>query len=253
MEETVDCQECGQRYDSNEHPFCPRCGSEKSPERRRTMDLAQRSDPGRRRVQIGGLILAAVAALALVQFLVAAFDDSPPDAATLDMLSGVELMRDAPGGTLELIGEGTYELRTMDGIVLANGTIMGAATLELNSTFTNLTLQGDIYRHLYVPDDEHVTIAVSELSPGGPEWIAAGSVGAMQIIAGFMAFFAALTVLGGVMAFRLRQRRLAYLGCGLALLPGLILVILVPAAGLLLLILPGVATGLIVSGRHQFE
>lgn len=256
VEETVDCQECGLRYDSSQNAFCPRCGSEhKAPERRATMDLVKRSDPARRRVQIGGVILMALAALALIQFLIAAFDTSPPDDATLEMLSGVELMRDTPGGDLDVLGNGTYVLRLMDGTEVENGTLAGSHTFDLSSTFTNLTLttgDGEIIRLIYLPEGESHTLDLQGAAPG-QEWVAAGTVGAMQALAGFMAFFAALTVLGGLMAFRLRHRKVAYLACGLALLPGLVLLILLPAAGLLLLLLPGAATGLIVSGRQQFQ
>src|SRR5688572_22683969 len=52
----VTCKECGTRYDTS-HGFCPRCGSTaRGPVTPAAVAVAQRRDPGRRRVQASGAL-----------------------------------------------------------------------------------------------------------------------------------------------------------------------------------------------------
>lgn len=253
----VDCPECGARYDSDANAFCPRCGSErKAPAREATIASAQRTQPGRRRVQAGGLILAVLGGLAALQFLIGAIVPADPDPATLEMLSDVGFFRDLPGGEVVLSMQpgavGNYTLATLDGNA-TTGTAMNGTTLSLESAFMNLTvtLDGTQYvRMLYVPQGEQETV---HLEDDAASWVSAGAPSALRGIAAFMAFFAALVLVGGISAVRLRQRRLAVMAIVLAALPGLFLVFLAPPVGLLLLVLPGAAAYLILSGRQHFR
>ena len=253
----VDCPECGARYDSDGNAFCPRCGSErKAPARDATLASAERTQPGRRRVQAGGLILAVLGGLAALQFLIGAIVPADPDPATLEMLSDVGFFRDLPGGEVVLLmppgSVGNYTLETLDGNA-TTGTAMNGTTLSLESAFMNLTVAFDgreYVRMLYVPQGEHEAVRFED---DGDSWVSAGAPSALRGIAAFMAFFALLVVVGGVCAVRLRQRRLAIMAIALAALPGLILLFLAPPVGLLLLALPGVAAYLILSGRQHFR
>lgn len=253
--ESVDCSECGARYDSEENPFCPRCGSEAKAAPADAVKEVREDRPARRRVQAGGVILAIVGTVALAQLLFAAIATAEPDDATLDLLSDVAMFQDLPGGELRLLlpdGNHTYVLVAIGGNATQSGSAGNGTVLQLDNAFSqlNITIAGnEVGKRLYIPEGEAGTFDAAN----DDAWVASSAPGAIRGLSAFLAFFAGLVVLGGVMAIRLRFRKIIYLACGIALIPGLFALILVPAAGLFLLALPAIATGLIVAGRHQIR
>jgi hypothetical protein len=67
MTDRVQCAECERIYDSNENPFCPRCGGMKHQNPVIAAHaIAGRADPRRRRVQVAGVIMLSTGALVLL-------------------------------------------------------------------------------------------------------------------------------------------------------------------------------------------
>ncbi len=65
--ERVQCAECERLYDSDDNPFCPRCGATaKADPTIAAKTIASRNEPRRRRVQVAGVIMASTGALVLL-------------------------------------------------------------------------------------------------------------------------------------------------------------------------------------------
>lgn len=258
--EEVECAECSNRYDSQVHTFCPRCGNA----RQRGAAVSYRPqafDPRRRRAQAGGVILLTTAALSLVLYgygMVVA-----PQLLTPELAGAV--MQDQPGGTLEVRLDGldgaTVNVTRFDGTPLRNATAVdGTATFEdLESAAVNVRVQhgsGHWSRQALVLEGQAVTLRVGSDDPMADSTLAGADqmVTPIRVVLGFFAAVAAFVVLAGVSALRLRHRGIAIAGAVIGLLPVLMLAVAFPTVGsLLLLVLLGVALAFIVAGRMHFR
>jgi len=279
--EEVQCGECGLRYDSDENPFCPRCGSlSRGRDVSGAVATAGRRDPDLRRVRAAGVVLMVLGGLAAAQFLWATAFPPEPDADLLELFAGEEFVANVPGGSLRLqvTEDGTavevpVVVRAMNGTVLVEAATVGGwynATLPV--AFANVTVGGTLggaaggstggnatglpaqVHKVYVSSGEaldlHVDLGEAQ---AGPEWHAASTVPFVRPLLGFLSFMAIVVVAGGVAAWRLRLMGLAVTGAVLAVLPGLVALGLDPLSGLLLAF-PGVlALVFILRGRRHFR
>lgn len=259
--EEVQCAECGTRYNSQVQAFCPRCGNEGSRPLRELPPV--RYDPKRRRAQMGGLILAALGLVALLQLGWVAVSPEPLSDVQLQEFSEVALFQDQPGGDMMLRvvrdgepAEAAVVWRDMDGTGLANATTKDgwANATGLGSAFGRAEIQAaDGTNHtvsFYAPAGGSFTTTVDLSDP--PAWVGARQVSATRVVSGLLAFFAAFVMAAGILAFRLRAWRIALAGSILALMPALVVGLLSPLAGLFLLVPSGLALAFIVGGRRHF-
>lgn len=267
MEETVECAECGNRYDSASQPFCPRCGSESGRTATAASYAPVRMDARGRRARAGGVILLILGSLALLQSGWTLVAPPAPDAEQLELLADVGFLQDQPGGTarLAVVQNGTpvdaaVTVLRMDGRPVENATT-AAGTLNLTdlpSAFVNLTMRWEgqtWFRHVYVPASEtlDVTVDVAADAPGTVEWEAVEQLTATRVLAAFLVLFSAFVVLGGVLALRLQKWGIALAAAILVALPALLLTAIVPLAGLLLLLPGGLALAFVAMGRPYFR
>lgn len=266
VEESVHCGECGQRYDSNQNAFCPRCGSlSRSQDVGPAVASAQRRDPDLRRLRAAGVVLMVVGGLAAAQFLWMAVAPPAPGPDSLEVLAQVPTFADQPGGDMRLhVTQNGSAAGVPVSIAARNGSILlegetanGWFNATLPVAFANVTVgaTNSSQLHLfYVPQGSRVLAEVDLAEPlDGPEWHAASTSTVIRTIGGFLAFLALVVVAGGVAAWRRRPMALAVTGGIIAVFPGLIVMPLLPLAGFLLL-LPGlVALALIVRGRRHFQ
>lgn len=274
MEESVQCGECGQRYDSNENAFCPRCGSlSRGRDVSGAVATAGRRDPDLRRVRTSGVVLIVLGALAAAQFLYATAVPPEPDEALLELFAAEEFVANAEGGVLRLhvTENGTavdvpVVVRAMNGTVLREeGTVGGWYNATLPVAFANLTVGGIETTHgnitvpaqvhrVYVSSGESLRLEVDLGEPqGGPEWHAASTVPFVRPVLAFLAFMGLVVLAGGVAAWRQRLLGLAVTGAVLVLLPGLLFLAVAPLAGLLLALPGALALAFILRGRRHFR
>jgi hypothetical protein len=260
----VTCKECGTRYDTD-HGFCPRCGSTaRGPTLPHAVAVAQRRDPGRRRVQASGVLLLVVGLLFLVSSLIGL-------AVPLEevAVSFVEPMADQPGGTLILAGGDnvTYDVivTTVDGAVVANATghsgtfnvssprhatlhvaanwtaDLAAGSTSSSSEFHAIVLGGDTLRvTLGEPDDGDVLV-----SPTLRTIVQVGRI----------AFVAVAVILagGGTCALLLRFWPLAVVASLVGLFLAAIVLLGFLVYGLLFALPFGFAAFFILRGRAYFR
>jgi hypothetical protein len=261
--EEVDCSECGNRYDSDTQAFCPRCGSVGS-NKVAGIVAAVRFEPGRRRAQVGGLVLIVTAATMLVLYgMVLA------TAGTLVADQSLALLQDQPGGELEIWvdgyvpadGSGTFAVATRAGFGLANGTLDasgGAHVPELSSASVNVTItthNGTWNREVLVlrGDTQNVTVIPGVSATSGQLGTDA-LAGPVRIMVAFFMLVSLFVVLGGVSAVRLRNKNVAIGAAIVGIMPILILAVAVPNIGtMLLLLVMALALGFIVAGRSHFR
>lgn len=240
MTETVQCAECGTAYDSEDNPFCPRCGGiEHAEGSDAAVQIAARSDPHRRRVQAAGIILVTVGIVTMALFATAAALTPSLVPQTMEALS------DQPGGDLSvhvLDGGGPAEgvavqVLTMEGRSLANGTTDGqgwANFTGLAHAGVNVTVHGeggDWVRSVLTLQgaNEGPNAAVLELDTAddprsSSTWVGVDAfVQAVRVVAIVFAAVAALTLASGIASLRLRQRNLAFTGTLVGGLPWLVL------------------------------
>ncbi len=209
---------------------------------------------------MGGIILAVLGAFALVQAGWSVVSPAELDDEQLEAFTGVELLRDQPGGDLHIRwltdgspAAGNVTFAGANGQALANVTLVGGWSNLTSSAvaFGNATLQGsNVTVSFYAPAGQTVTATVDTASP--PAWVAVDQVPATRIIAAFLAFFAAFVTLGGIMGLRLKAWGLAVAAGVVAVVPALLLVFVVPIAGILLAFPTGLALAFIIAGRRHF-
>lgn len=238
--DSVQCAECGERYDSDEHPFCPRCGAlEKAEASEAPFVMAARDDPRRRRVQAAGVMMTLVGGLMLVLFLVMLAMAPSLVPQTLDTLA------DQPGGAVHIhLSEGGAPVHGAEVTLSArNGTLLQNGTTDQNG-WANFTAVGPAGIDLAVHHAGNVwTRAVFSLPGAGTDasatvveldlavaprtsedWMGVDAfVTGSRVIAAVFSLVSAVTVAGGVSALRLRRRSLATAGALVGMLPWLIL------------------------------
>lgn len=287
MPETVECSECGASYDSDEHPFCPRCGSTaRGAPVQGAVASAARRDPGRRRVQASGVVLFAIGLLFLtsagLSFLV------PQDEAVQPL---VGLMADQPGGDLVIrlpaapVGEAagadaanattsnstaaapaSVRLLDLDGNELANATAEAGGELRLAMPQASVVVeavqgQARWNRTAVALRGEAVTLDLRD-APGGDAADAraedavavSGSVGTATMAARWVLLvFALVLAAGGACAAFLRLYGLAVAGAITGALFGLLALVGFLAAGLLFALPFGLCAYFILRGRRHFR
>lgn len=259
MTELVECSECGTPYDSQEHPFCPRCGSTSQ---RATVPgalaSAQRHDPARRRVQASGAVLLAIGTMFLVAGLaIALVPQERAEASTLDLLSA------QPGGFLVIEwptdAPANLTLRARDGTLL-NETLVPAGHYEGNvsrAVVEVFTTQGNRSwnQTVVVIDGDAVTLRLPEdpASASGEPLFTRTFSQTMAVARYVFLGFAVALCAGGLCALLLRLWPLAVVGAIVGILMGVIAMFAFLLLGLLFAI-PFIVGGiLILRGRRHFR
>jgi hypothetical protein len=270
--EVVECSECGTPYDSQEHPFCPRCGS--TAQRSSVpaaMASARRNDPSRRRVQASGAVLAAIGGLFL-PFLGLAMALAPSFAGlALTQMHAGETPAGVVGGnlTVEVVDGGApvpgvpVTLRHGNGTVLAEGATDGGGRFRaaLGGTLTatvevaagNATFRRNATA--ITGSDTLVRVDVAADPPSLEGWVGAGPmVQYLRVFLGAMLAVSGLVLAAGVFAIRLRAWGFAVTGGIIGLLPFIVLFVASFALGALVALLAiGVPVVVIARGRRFFK
>jgi hypothetical protein len=262
--DSVECAECGTRYDSDVQAFCPRCGGlRQGTPMAPAVTSAARRLPSRRRVQVGGVILAATSGVFFVLAVVGFFAAGSLTVESLQLLDGAE------GGAVEVRvvsgGEGVagarVELQRIDGEAFANGTTDENGTVRLSAKASALNRVQVTYenqswhRRVFAGPGAVRSVEFDVAAPPGalPDVLQTKKeVSQVRMFAGMAAAFMALGIAGGIAAIRLRPRNVAVAGAIAGLAPVLLLVFAVPAAGLVPALLMGLAAALILPGRGAF-
>lgn len=267
MAETVECSECGASYDSESHPFCPRCGSTArgTPLPGAVASAARRS-PGRRRVQASGFVLVAVGVLFLVSaaasLLVPAQEAAEPlvDAIATQPGGKVVLAFPAAGGGNGT--PGTARFLGLDDAELGNATADAGGQVAFDSPQASLRVEARQgawawNRTVVAMRGDTVTI---RLPSGGDERGADGGlvlgktlVAAASVARYVLLVSAVLLVAGGAAALTLRWFALAATGALTGALFGLLALVGFLAAGLLFALPFGLCAYFILSGRRHFR
>lgn len=274
----MQCAECGNRFDAALTGFCPRCGATARAPAPGSPASAPvpapgpaRRDPLRRRVQVGGILLAAWGALLAIACLAFALLPTPVLSAQLDVVVGDLGDTPLPGGALhvQVLDNGTpapgaeVELRSPGGAVVyrnqtseagwANATLGDHAAVNLTVRAGGRTLE----RRALVRENDTLEArldvardpAAQEGRLGLDRLIALLRVGAWVLGTG-----ALLLLAGGVAAVAVRWPALAIAGP----LPVLALTLLLAVATLsvgmfVVLALQAVGLALVVAGRPAFR
>lgn len=259
MSDLVQCSECATAYDSEEHPFCPRCGSTTQ---RVTVPgalvSARRNDPARRRVQASGAVLLAIGMLFLVASLASALVPQERAAeSVLDMLAA------QPGGHLVITWPNpeaaTLVLQARDGTVLGNATVEGGRH-ELNSShavIAVLSTQGNRSwnQTVVVLAGDSLDLALPSEPGTDPSEAVFGPLASRMLTIGrYVSLGLALALfVGGLCALFLRLWALAAVGALIGILLGVFALAFFLLLGLLFAI-PFVVCGiLILRGRRHFQ
>jgi hypothetical protein len=270
QEAWAQCAECGTRYETRATGFCPRCGSTQrradAPGQPAATAPARR-DPARRRVQVGGLLLAVfgfliVAGSGTVLWKAGEIDDQLQQTLARERL-------EVPGGELRLrvLADGVptqanVTLSRFWGPAFSNRTTdaQGALNLTLgdNGAF-NLTVRAagrEVTRPVLVLSGltEEAAVDVVRDPATGP-WIGLEPlVRLTRILMGAILASAAAMLLAGVCAMAVRLYPLAVAGPVPILAITLIVTVASLSVGLLVLLaILATALGLIVSGRAAFR
>lgn len=258
MPETVECSECGASYDSDSHPFCPRCGStSRGAPLPGAVASAARHAPGRRRVQASGAVLLAIGVLFALSSTAGFF---LPEQAALE--SFAESMEGQPGGSLRVVfpaaAPANVTVTDRDGDVLEESAADGG-TVEVdleravavvvarqgNATWNQTVIvgTGDVLT-LRLPDVpvEDAPIVASPLISGtlrAAPWVGLG--------------LGAVLVASGLCALLLRAWGVAAAGALVALLLMIFVLFVLVLAGLLFAVPLGASAYFILRGRRHFR
>jgi hypothetical protein len=274
----VQCAECGNRFDAGLTGFCTRCGATAPPPGAPGASPAGpagwqplRRDGLRRRVQVGGILLAAWGALLAVACLAFALLPTGVLAGQLD--SVVDDLGDAalPGGALHVqvldngtaLAGATVELRTPTGHQLSSNRTdahgWANATLGEHAA-ANLTVRAGghvLERRVLVRDNDtlEARLDVARDPAAGTARLGVDRlVDLLRIGAVVLGAAALLLLAGGVAAVAVRWPVLAIAGP----VPVLALTVLLAVATLsvgmfVILVLQAVGLALVVSGRPAFR
>lgn len=258
MAEAVDCSECGATYDSEQHPFCPRCGStSRGAPMPGAVASAARHAPGRRRVQAAGVVLLAIGLLFLAGAAFSLFVPVEEAAASMD---ADDLAR-FPGGEVRVRfpsdGNATVVLSDLDGNPLANVTGAGPE-LALQAPEPRVVLnatQGNASwgRELLVLSNDAMVVKLDEPGAEGKVLVSPLMRSALRT-GGYLALaFSVLLIVGGSSALALRFFAVAATGAGVSAFMALFAVLVLLAAGLLFALPLGMAAYFILRGRRHFK
>lgn len=246
MTERVQCAECERIYDSDEHPFCPRCGATGHADPTvAARSIASRNDPRRRRVQIAGVIMLSTGALVLLAgiVMVASAGSVWEFATSVDDSTASDLTQTAGAINVTV-------LRGGEPVEGANVTLMSGQMQLLASRFTDadgMVRFEDISSLVVEMNVQHedvdwdlafiavnptsdpdyalpVTLELSDQSTVGTPVMDERMVENTTRVLGIGAILLGLTpVVGGIAALRLKNQQLALFGGVIGALPWLFL------------------------------
>lgn len=266
MTERVQCAECADTYDSDEHPFCPRCGAVATAAAPgAALSLAGRNDPSRRRVQVAGVIMMStggiVLALGLAWLLFAGvlagamFDNgldqesSPIQITVVDAngpVAGVNVSATPVGGTESWLvtgANGTAVFAMQSNAFVDLRVDWGAGNWSQRVAAISLGGQGPV----------ELTINTDDGAPVEPLLDQSMARQSVRIFGAIATIFGALPVISGIAAVRLRKRSTAQTGAIIGALPWLLLFFVsMNIVVLLVLALQVAALVFIRKGRAHF-
>ncbi len=275
MSERVQCAECERIYDSDEHPFCPRCGGTKHAAAvPAAKSIAQRHDPRRRRVQVAGIIMVSTGALVLLagiamvasagavwQFA-SGLDDSEAGALT-ETASSIDVFVFDEGLPMEgvnvTLGAGEGEIRSVS--TDADGY---AHFANVSSFVVDLNLQNgeDVWELSFIamnPTNDpnapmEVRLEWSDQSVINGPLLDERAVETTTRIMGIGAILLGLTpIIGGIAALRLRNQHLAFMGAVVGGIPWLFMFIASLSLSMLLIMVLFIMAAVFVrQGRDLF-
>lgn len=269
----MQCPECDSRYDAALTGFCTRCGATAPTPGSPAASVpafAPRRDPLRRRVQVGGILLATWGVLLSIAFVTFALLPGDVLAGFLDEVVDGMGETPLPGGALhvQVLENGaaapnaTVELRTPGGILLhANATKDGWANLTLGDhAAANLTVRAAgrvLERRVLVLDNDTLEVRLDAARDPAtvPERLGIDRfVSFIRAAAAIVAVAAVLLLGGGIAALAVRWPVLAIAGpipvVGLTVL---LAVATLSVGMLVILLLQSVGLALVVSGRAAFK
>lgn len=257
----VQCGECAHLYDSEEHPFCPRCGSIGKSETvaATATSIVQRNHPKRRRAQVSGIVLAVVGGITASLFVLLLFlaPTLVPEALTT--------IEDQPGGPLDLTVHAdnvTVQLLRLNGTYIAdfpleNGTgsmLLPQAAIQMQIMHANESWTWTLF-HLNQSATPLEFETSLEESPGDQGLYEGNTyIRGTQLFVGVLATVSLFTLYGGIQAFRLRRRGVALSGAIVGALPWLIMFFIAPnfATGLMMVVF-FLAAGFIQGAKEHFR
>lgn len=256
MSDLVPCAECGVRYDPASNRFCPRCGSTaKGKAVPAAVEVAQRRDPGRRRVQASGALLLVIGVLFLVSSAVSLAIPVGEMAKTF-----VTPMADQPGGTLVLepgsLSSFDVIIRSVAGEVLANATNQTTPFTFASDDHASLryeVLAGTALRNgtviVFPGDTVRIDASQDHALPLVSQTLHTTVTVGRYVFLGI----AAVLVAGGASAVALRFYGLAATAAVLGALLALLVLAGYLLAGLLFAIPFGFAAAFLLRGRRHFR
>lgn len=263
--EQVQCAECSRQYDSDEHPFCPRCGSLGKSDAVATTasTISRRHDPKRRRAQLAGVILAVLGSITGILFLATAIlapSLVPVTLPSFEMQDGGHLTVQVQDETGPL-DEVSVVVNNLAGEQLASGfTINGSTTFALPQAGVQVVVSqgGENWTWNVLSlnqTQDHIQLSADLSKPAGDHgWVGADTfVQGSRILAGIFTVISLFTLLGGIQAIRLRNKGIALAGAIVGGLPWFILFMMAPnvAVGLVLLLFV-VSAVFIQGGKAHF-
>lgn len=271
--ETVECAECGNRYDSQANPFCPRCGSTKTGAALPgALAAGSRIDPRRRRVQVAGVALMVIGLFALAGSLYGIVDPQPLPASLYEGMAPFFAKNAQPGGPVHLHvlpakqGNATGPLTATIAPYLepSNRTAVaidpsGQASFTPRYAYSNLTLtQGNQTWFIHFATKADRTLEAdfdaNQTAPGTITWFAWNDVRDARIAAAVGSAFCAFVVWGGVCALRLRGYGWALAATLSILIPFVLFTLLFPnLVAVLYVLLVGASLVLIIRGKRYFK
>lgn len=238
--ESVQCAECARIYDSDEHPFCPRCGSIGKSESvgKTAAKIHNRNHPKRRRAQVSGIAMAILGGITGILFLVTAIMAPslvPLTLPTFEMQEGGALTVNVADGGVPFDGMNVTILSLNDTFLAAHATVNGSVFFQLPQAAVKVLIeQGSANWTWNVlslnQTQDHVTISMDVQDPPGDHgWEGADTfVQGSRILGGMFAIISLFTLIGGISAIRLRNRGVATAGAVVGGLPWLILFVMAP-------------------------
>lgn len=269
MGDLVTCKECGTRYDTSQG-FCPRCGSTaRGPATPAAVAVAQRRDPGRRRVQASGAVLLAVGALLAVVFAAMLALSGTLTQGFLDDMQRDPSRVAVPGGSIVVLVTDAgapapgvpVNVTTLDGVAVTNGTTDEGGRFEARlggTAFANVTVArdgDDLVRRVVAIDGSAVTLRFDlGAASAAASWAGFEKLQAvMRVVLAVFLAVALLLAAAGVCALALRAWSVALAGAAIGMVPALVLTVASLSLGaFLMLVVVGVPLVLIARGRRYF-
>ncbi len=257
--ERVVCAECNEGYDSDEHPFCPRCGAMGTTDApAAAVQLAGRSDPRRRRVQASGIMMAATGgmiALFGVILLVAAsgLASTMFNEGVQQPSAPIQVIVTDGGVPVEGVNVTIASVKgsPISALTDANGTAAFPMQVDAVMDVTAGNWSGRLAAITLGAEQDYV-LELDNDGPTAPLMDRSMVRNSILLIGGLAAFMGIGPIVGGINAIRLKGHTMAFAGAIIGMIPWLIVLMLSPLLGLLVLACYVAATVFIRQGRTLF-